>query len=175
MGAMRRGTIVFLAVATIILAVLLLDQSDGGAPMEVGKAELNACDVEPVLNGTVHLRERVWSVLKTVDIFDSEGTLLGYVYTSSFALDGRTKWVRARDGECPDSPSPPSAPPPPPIQKLTLSLFRAAGKMLAMSVTDFQAAPTMVVIPLQIFNPEPSLRSNPMSLQGYHTQKVRVI
>jgi len=106
MGAMRQGMIVFAAVATLILAVLLLDQSDGGAPMESGKVELNQCDVEPALNGTVHLRERVWSVTKTVDIFNGEGTLLGYVYASSFDLDGRTKWVRARDGDRPPHPPP---------------------------------------------------------------------
>ena len=52
----------------------------------------------PLLPHTFQLRERFWSVLKTVDVMDGD-KLLGYVYTSAFNLDGRSKWVQASDSE----------------------------------------------------------------------------
>ena len=47
----------------------------------------------PEMPRTFQLRERFWSVLKTVDIVAGDGQVLGYVYMSAFTLDGRAKWV----------------------------------------------------------------------------------
>jgi hypothetical protein len=47
----------------------------------------------PEMPRTFQLRERFWSVLKTVDIVAGDGRVLGYVYMSAFNLDGRAKWV----------------------------------------------------------------------------------
>ena len=78
--------------------------------------DVDECPV-PKLPSKVQLRERFWSILKTIDVFYGD-TLLGYVYTSALTLDGRAKWVSAEDG-----------------------------KVLASSVAQIQSAPTMVVMP----------------------------
>jgi len=71
----------------------------------------------PSMPRRVVLRERLWSILKTVDVYDGR-TLLGYVYASAFTLDGRAKWVSALDG-----------------------------RVLASSVESIQSAPTMTFMP----------------------------
>jgi hypothetical protein len=52
----------------------------------------------PRLPRTFQLRERFWSLLKTVHVMDGD-KLLGSVYTSVYNLDGRSKWVQT--GEVP--------------------------------------------------------------------------
>ena len=121
---------------TVLLCVLaalgggLNDRASGSAPPGHGRGTLatrrggdaGARDVCPLprLPESVIVRERFWSFLKTVDVFQDTParTLLGYVYASPFTLDGVAKWVSALDG-----------------------------RVLATSLERMQSAPTMTILP----------------------------
>jgi hypothetical protein len=92
------------------------NRASGSAPHSGARQH---CPV-PRLSESVIVRERFWSFLKTVDVFQDTParTLLGYVYVSPFTLDGVAKWVSALDG-----------------------------RVLATSLEQMRSAPTMTILP----------------------------
>jgi len=72
------------------LVVLVVVHVSGDHEKETLSAD--RCEL-PEMPRIFQLRERFWSILKTVDIVAGDGQVIGYVYMSAFNLDGRAKWV----------------------------------------------------------------------------------
>jgi hypothetical protein len=76
--------------ACLVLLMMMVVHVSGDHEQETLSA--GRCEL-PEMPRIFQLRERFWSVLKTVDIVAGDGQLLGSVYMSAFNLDGRAKWV----------------------------------------------------------------------------------